>query len=59
VRGQIERKRTIGMAKHTGNDNIKMDLKEIGWKGVDCFNLTGDIDQWWALVSMVMNCWVP
>lgn len=47
------------MVKHTGKDNIKMYLKEIGWKGVDCINLTEDIDQWWALVSVVMNCWVP
>ena len=59
MRGQIERKRTIGRVKHTGKDNIKMYLKEIGWKGVDCINLTEDIDQWWALVSVVMNCWVP
>jgi hypothetical protein len=46
------------MAKHTGKENIKMDLKEISWKCVDCINLTEDTDQWWALVSMVMNCWV-
>jgi hypothetical protein len=45
VRGHTERKRTTGMAKHTGKDNIKMDLKEIGWKGVDCINLIEVIDQ--------------
>ena len=25
-----------------------MDLKEVGWKGVDCINLTEDIDKWWG-----------
>jgi hypothetical protein len=35
-------------------DNIKMDLREIGWIG-----LAQDIDQWRALVIMRMNQWVP
>ena len=48
MRCHAERKRTIGIAKHTGEDNIKMDLKEVGWKGVDCINLTEDIDKWWG-----------
>jgi hypothetical protein len=34
---------------------IKMDLREIGWKGVECFHLAQDRDRWWALVNMVMN----
>jgi len=59
VRGHTERKRNIGIAQHTGKDNIKMDLKEMCWMGVDCINLTDDIDQWWALVSIVMKCSIP
>jgi len=36
-----------------------MDLREIGWKGVDQIHLTWDRDQWQALVNMVMNFQVP
>jgi hypothetical protein len=44
-------------------DNIKMDLREIGWDGVDWIDLALDRDQWRALVITVMNlsvslkCW--
>jgi hypothetical protein len=36
-------------------DNIKMDLREIGWDGMDWINLAQDRDQWRALVKTVMN----
>jgi hypothetical protein len=36
-------------------DNIKMDLREIGWGGMDWMDLAHDRDQWRALVNMVMN----
>jgi hypothetical protein len=36
-----------------------MDLREIGWEGVDWIHLTQNGDQWWALVNMVMNLRVP
>jgi hypothetical protein len=36
-------------------DNIKMDLREIGWGGMDWIDLAQDRDQWRALVSTVMN----
>jgi hypothetical protein len=35
--------------------NIRMDLREIGWKGVEWIHLAQDRDQWWALVNTVMN----
>jgi hypothetical protein len=35
--------------------NIRMELTEIGWEGVDWIHLSQDRDQWWALVNMVMN----
>jgi hypothetical protein len=41
-------------------DNIKMDLKEIGWGGIDWIDLAQDRDQSRALVNTVMNnrvCW--
>jgi hypothetical protein len=39
-------------------DNIKMDLREIGWDGMDWIDLAQDRDQWRALVNTVMNLWV-
>jgi hypothetical protein len=40
-------------------DNIRMDLREIGWEGVDWMQLTQACDQWRALVNTVMNLRVP
>jgi hypothetical protein len=40
-------------------DNIKMDLREIGWNGMDWTDVAQDRDQWRALVNMVMNLRVP
>jgi hypothetical protein len=39
--------------------NIKMDLTEIGWGGIDWIDLAQDSNQWRALVNMVMNLRVP
>jgi hypothetical protein len=40
-------------------DNIKMDLREIGWGGMDWVDLIQDRDQWRAVVNMVMKLQVP
>jgi hypothetical protein len=40
-------------------DNIKMDLREIGWDGMDWIDLAQDRHQWRALVNTVMNLRVP
>jgi hypothetical protein len=40
-------------------DNIKMDLREIGWDGMEWINVAQDRDQRRALVNMVMSLWVP
>jgi hypothetical protein len=40
-------------------DNITMDLGEIGWEVVDCINPAQDKDQWRTLVKSVMNIQVP
>jgi hypothetical protein len=39
-------------------DNIKIDLREIGWAGMDWIDLGQDRDQWRAPVNTVMNLWV-
>jgi hypothetical protein len=40
-------------------DNIEMDLREIGWDGMDWIDLAQNRDQWRALVNTVMNLRVP
>jgi len=41
------------------HDNVRMDLRKMGWEGGDWMGLTQDRDQWWANVNVVMNLWVP
>jgi hypothetical protein len=40
-------------------NNIRMDLREIGWGGIDWIDLAQDRDQWRALVNTAMNLLVP
>jgi hypothetical protein len=40
-------------------DNIKVDVGEIGWRGMDGIDLAQDRDKWRALVNAVMNFRVP
>jgi hypothetical protein len=57
--GKPEGKRPLGRPKHRWIDNIKMDLREIGWAGMDRIDLAQDRDQMRVLVNMVMNLRVP
>jgi transcription termination factor 2 len=57
--GKAEGKRPLGRLRRRWVDNIKMDLREIGWDGMDWIDLTQDRDQWRALVNTVMNLQVP
>jgi hypothetical protein len=52
-------KRLLGRPRRRWGNNIKMDLGEIGWDGVDWIDLVQDTDQWRALVNTVMNLRVP
>jgi hypothetical protein len=46
---------TTGRSKYRCEDNIRMDVKEIGWEGVDSMHLVQNWDLWLAVVDMVMN----
>jgi hypothetical protein len=48
-------KRPLGRHRHIWEDNIKIDLVEIGWKGVDWIHMAHDRVQWQAFVNTVMN----
>jgi hypothetical protein len=57
--GKPEGKRPLGRPRRRWVDNIKINLREIGWDGMDWIDLTQDSDQWRALVNTVMNLRVP
>jgi hypothetical protein len=57
--GRPEEKRPLGRPRRRWEDNIKMDLMEIGIDGVDWIRLAQDRVQWWTYVSTVVNLWVP
>jgi len=57
--GKPEGKRPLGRPRGRWEDNIKMDLEEVGCGGVDWIELTQDRDRWRALVNAVMNRRVP
>ena len=54
-----EGKRPLGRPRHRWEDNIKMDLQEVGWSCGDWMELAQDRDRWQALVSRVRNLQVP
>jgi hypothetical protein len=57
--GKPDGKRQLGRSRRRWVDNIKMDLREIGWDGMDWIDLAQDRDQLRALVTTVMNLRVP
>jgi hypothetical protein len=57
--GRPESERPLGRPKRRWEDNIKLDLREIGIDGANCIRLAQDRVQWRAFVSTVMNLQVP
>jgi hypothetical protein len=61
--GKLEGKRPLGRPRRRWVNNIKLDLREIGWDGVDWIDMPQDRDQWRALVNTVLKpsgsikCW--
>ena len=57
--GKPDGKRPLGRPRRRWEDNIKMDLQEVGGGCEDWMELAQDRDRWRALVSTVMNLRVP
>jgi hypothetical protein len=57
--GKPEGKRPLGLTRRRWVDNIKINLRVIGWDGVDWIDMVQDRGQWRALVNTVLNLGVP
>jgi hypothetical protein len=57
--GNPEEKRPLGRPRCGWVDNIKMDLREIGWDGMNWIDMTQERGQWRVLVNTVMNLQIP
>ena len=57
--GKPEGKRPLGRPRHRWEDNIKMNLKEVGCGGMDWIDLAQNKNRWRALVNAVINLRVP
>jgi hypothetical protein len=57
--GKPEGKRPLGRPRHRWLENIKIDLRVIGWDSMDWIDLAQDRDQWRALLNTVINLGVP
>jgi hypothetical protein len=59
VEGRPEGTGPLGRPRFRWADNIKMDLQELEWGGMDWIGLAVDRDRWRTLVNAVMNLRVP
>jgi len=57
--GKPEGKRPLGRPRHRWENNVKMDLQEVGCGGMDWIELAQDRDRWLAVVNLVMNLQIP
>jgi hypothetical protein len=57
--GKPERKKPLGSPRCRWEDNIKLDLQEMGCRGVDWIELAQVRDRWWANVNTVLDLRVP
>jgi hypothetical protein len=57
--GKPKGKRLLGRPRHRWVDNIRMDLREVGWGDVDWIGLAQDKNRWIALMNSVLNFQVP
>jgi ribosome biogenesis protein Nip4 len=57
--GRTEGRRPLGRPRHRWEDNIEMDLREIGFGDVDWIHLAQVRDKWLVLINKMMNLQVP
>jgi hypothetical protein len=57
--GRPKGKRPVGRPWHRWEDDIKVNLREIGINGMNWIWLAQDSVWWWPFVNMVMNLWIP
>jgi hypothetical protein len=57
--GNPEGKRPLRRPRRSWVDNIKMNIRNIGWGRMDWIGLAQEWDQWMTLVNRVMSLWVP
>jgi hypothetical protein len=57
--GNPKGKRPLGGPRRRWVDNVEMDLREIGWDGMDWIDVADYRDQWMGLVNAVMNLRFP
>jgi hypothetical protein len=57
--GKPEGRRPLGRPEHRWEDNIKMDIREVVWVGMDWIDVAEDRDRWRAVVNEVMKLWDP
>ena len=57
--GKLKRKRPLERPRCRWEDNVKMDVQEVGYGGIHWIDLAQDRDRWLALVIAVINLRVP
>ena len=57
--GRRDGKKQLERPRLRWEDNVEMDLQELGWEGMDWIDLVQDREMWQALLSAVMNLPVP
>ena len=57
--GRPEGRIPSGRPRHRWEENIKIVLQEVGWRGMNWIDLAQDRDRWRALVNAVMKLRVP
>jgi hypothetical protein len=57
--GRPEGRRPLGRPRLRWEDNIKMDLQDVGWGIMDWIDMAQNRDRWRAVVNAVMNLRVP
>jgi hypothetical protein len=59
IGGEPEGKISLGRPRHKWVDNVKLDLRKIGWGSINRIDLDQDRDRWRDLANTAMNLWVP